>query len=54
VICRAEVRVPIGVGTGRRSHHCSAWLRTSVLMIAVPTYLGGVTNFFADLALRLQ
>jgi hypothetical protein len=54
VIHHTGVCVPIGIGTGRRrSHCCGAWLRISVLVIAVPTNLGSVTIFSADLALRL-
>jgi hypothetical protein len=52
MISRTRMRVPIGIGTGRRGHGCSAWLKTSVLVIAVEAYLGGVADFAADLALR--
>jgi hypothetical protein len=52
MISRTRIRVPIGIGTGRRGHGCSAWLKTSVIVIAVPAYLGGVADFATDLALR--
>jgi hypothetical protein len=44
VIGGTGVHITIDVNVGGGGHNCSAWLRTTVLLIAVPTYLGGVVD----------
>jgi hypothetical protein len=45
------VCVLVGVGSTIRSHRSIMWLKAGIVLIALPTSIGSVTNLWADLAL---